>query len=386
MRLLHIISSMNPATGGVCSAVQMIIKGLSDLGVLNEVVCMDDPGADFLLQNKFKIYAVGNGRSSWNYTRKLYTWLKKNIKNYDIIIVHGLWQYHSFAAHKAWKQTKANQPKLFIMPHGMLDPYFQKAPGRKWKAIRNWMFWKFIEGKIINNSTGLLFTCESEKVLAQDTFSPYKPKQEQVVGLGIEHPPVFEHKMKAAFEKIIGSPLQPFLLFIGRIDRKKGIDLLIKAYIKLRHAGNKLPQLVIAGPGIETEYGKHIVDLAKQDNHIIFTGMLSGDAKWGAFYGAGAFILTSHQENFGIAVVEALACEKPVLISDRINIWREILTDGAGFVENDSMEGAERLLLKWLGIDTETKNAITRNANECFLRNFTVEKASEKLYRALSAG
>ena len=75
--------------------------------------------------------------------------------------------------------------------------------------------------------------------------------------------------------------------------------------------------------------------------------MLTGHAKWGAFYGAEAFILPSHQENFGIAVVEALACGKPVLISKQVNIWHEIIEGGGGLVEEDTTAGTLRLLESW---------------------------------------
>jgi glycosyltransferase involved in cell wall biosynthesis len=269
------------------------------------------------------------------------------------------------------------------MPHGMLDPYFQYARGRRIKAIRNWLFWKFIEHKVVNNANSLLFTCESEKILARNTFSPYHPNKEEVVGLGIESPPAFNREMKVAFEKKLGVPLQGFLLFIGRIDKKKGLDLLIKAYIKLGLNGIKLPQLVVAGPGIETEYAKDILALTGTNKDIFFPGMLSGDAKWGAFYGAEAFILPSHQENFGIAVVEALACEKPVLISNKINICQDISNCEAGFVEGDSIEGTEKLLLKWLNLDIETKTIIAKNAHSCFTQNFTVEFVAKKMYEVL---
>lgn len=383
MRVLHIISSMNPENGGVCKAVRTMILGLSRLGVINEVVSMDNTDAGFISHDTFKTYAIGKGMSSWSYTSKLIPWLKENIKNYDAVIIHGLWQYHSYATHKVWRHSKTNKPKLFVMPHGMLDPYFQHAPGRRWKAIRNWLFWKFIEHRSVNEATALLFTCETEKILARGTFSPYIPKQEYVVGLGVDAPPVFNHGMKAAFETKTGGPVQSYLLFIGRIDKKKGIDLLIDAYVKLSIAGMKLPQLVIAGPGIGTEYGKEMFMSASGNKNILFPGMLSGDAKWGAFYGAEAFILTSHQENFGYAVVEALACEKPVLISNKINIWEEISDYRTGFIDDDSIEGAERLLLKWLNLDMEARKLMGKKAHTCFFENFTIEIAANRVYEIL---
>ena len=91
---------------------------------------------------------------------------------------------------------------------------------------------------------------------------------------------------------------------------------------------------MIAGPGLDTAFGREMRQLAESlcpqpstltpQPAVFFPDMLTGDAKWGALYGCEAFVLPSHQENFGIAVVEALACGKPVLISNQVNIWREI--------------------------------------------------------------
>ena len=120
------------------------------------------------------------------------------------------------------------------MPHGMLDPYFQKSPERKFKAIRNLFFWYFIENKFINNSKGLLFTCEEEKLLAKTTFPNYYPKNEFIVGLGVETPPPFTMSMEKEFKKNIKDwNNKPFILFLSRIHPKKGVDILIKAYLKL---------------------------------------------------------------------------------------------------------------------------------------------------------
>jgi glycosyltransferase involved in cell wall biosynthesis len=112
-------------------------------------------------------------------------------------------------------------------------------------------------------------------------------------------------------------------------------------------------------------------------------GMLEGDAKWGAFYGCEAFVLPSHQENFGISVVEALACEKPVLISNKVNIWREIAEDGAGLVEADSVDGTARLLHRFLV--GEIKGGVAGRFSDCFRRHFEIQKASKKLLEALKS-
>ena len=188
-------------------------------------------------------------------------------------------------------------PKLYLMPHGMLDPYFQRAKSRRLKAIRNWIFWKLIEGKVINGADGVLFTCKDELLLARETFDPYHPKAEINVGYGIQLPPLFEQDFRKSFlEKCPELENKPYWLFLSRIHPKKGTDLLLKSYLKLKMKYIDIPALVIAGPGLDTPYGKELQHLAK-DSLIYFPGMLEGSTKWGAFYGCEAFILPSHQEN-----------------------------------------------------------------------------------------
>ena len=117
---------------------------------------------------------------------------------------------------------------------------------------------------------------------------------------------------------------------------------------------------------------------------ILFPGMLTGDAKWGALSAAEAFVLPSHQENFGIAVAEALACGTPVLISNKINIWREIEGDGAGLVENDDVAGTVNLLKAWVAMPNESRAAMRENARKCFTNRFEIERATDSLLKVIA--
>jgi glycosyltransferase involved in cell wall biosynthesis len=111
--------------------------------------------------------------------------------------------------------------------------------------------------------------------------------------------------------------------------------------------------------------------------------MLTGTRKWGALSAAEAFVLPSHQENFGIAVVEALACGTPVLISNKINIWREIEADNAGYVENDDLAGTTALLRRWAETNPPVRMAMKASAKDCFGRRFEIERATDSLLKVL---
>jgi glycosyltransferase involved in cell wall biosynthesis len=111
--------------------------------------------------------------------------------------------------------------------------------------------------------------------------------------------------------------------------------------------------------------------------------MLQGPLKWGAFYASEVFALPSHQENFGVAVAEALACGVPALISDKVNIWREIAADGAGFVAADTVDGTEQNLRRWLALDAGGRAQMSSRARALFKARFTVEAMARDLMNVL---
>ncbi len=360
MKLLHVIGSMNPRTGGPCQTIRNFAPWFMEQGNSVEVVCLDDPHADFLSGEIFPVHALGQGRGSWNYHPALPPWLNEHLPDYDAVILNGLWQFQGYALWKAAKRPASIAYHIF--PHGMLDPWFQKLSVRPGKALRNWIFWKLSEQRVVNQAAGLLFTCEEERRLACKPFRPYSPKKEAVVGLGLPEPPAYAARMKTAFaEKCPGMGANKYFLFLGRIHQKKGVDFLIKAYSNIcrqpKASRNvQVPNLVIAGPALETPYGQQMQKLAAEicpKNSVFWPGMLNGDAKWGALYHCEASVLPSHQENFGISVVETFACGRPVLISDQVNIWREIKQAGAALVQENSAEGTTRLFLDWLGLSTD---------------------------------
>jgi glycosyltransferase involved in cell wall biosynthesis len=398
--------------GGVCQAVRTIIAGLTDLGVHNEVVSLDPSDAPFLQNDPFAVHALGLGKGPWGYNPQLVPWLVEHLPRFDAVVVHGLWLFYGHAVRRAQRQLQARRtpgqalPKVFVMPHGMLDPYFQRAAGRRLKAIRNTLYWKLIEQQLLNNADALLFTCEEERRLAAEPFRPFRPRRTVVVGLGVEEPPqpqaAMQQALRAACPELQD---EPYILFLSRIHEKKGVDLLLNAYeaasqrvpaLAAVGAGvaeeepalvAKLPRLLVVGPGLDTPYGQRMQALVAGSpvlrEAVLFPGMLTGDAKWGAFHGCEAFILPSHQENFGIAVVEALACGKPVLISDQVNIWREIEAAGGGVVRPDTAAGTHELLAHWQQLSAAAKNDFQQQARQTFESEFAVRPAAVRFLQAI---
>jgi len=144
-------------------------------------------------------------------------------------------------------------------------------------------------------------------------------------------------------------------------------------------------QLVMAGPD-ETGWGTDLKAQAERlgiAGRITWTGMLRGDAKWGAFYGAQAFVLPSHQENFGIAVADAMACGTIPLISDKVNIAPDVASDEAGLMESDDLEGTVRLLERFQALSSDQLASMRKKALDCYQKRYALNNAAQEVYKAL---
>jgi glycosyltransferase involved in cell wall biosynthesis len=264
----------------------------------------------------------------------------------------------------------------------MLDPWFKRT--YPLKHLKKWLYWPWAEYRVLRDAAAVLFTSEEERRLARESFWLYRCN-ERVVAYGTATPPTPENAREKFFNAFPQLRGERFLLFLGRLHEKKGCDLLLEAFVQSRDSFATPLHLVMAGPSFDEEYLRRLRQIAAAaDSSIIFPGMLSGDLKWGALSAAEAFILPSHQENFGIAVAEALGCGTPVLISNKINIWREIEADGAGYVENDDLPGAMNLLQRWLATPETARAAMRENARKCFANHFEIERATDALLEVIS--
>lgn len=380
MKLLHVLSSVDPNGGGPTEGVRQRGIRLQQLGHSVEVVTLDDPGRAFLAEYPLTVHALGPSRGSYGYNAKLVPWLKANARGYDAVIVNGMWQYHSFGA---WRALQKMGVPYYVFTHGMLDPWFKRT--YPFKHLKKWLYWPWADYRVLRDARAVLFTSEEERLQARQSFWLYRAK-EQVVAYGTGAPPdnaaqLREHFL-AAHPDLRGRRI---LLFLSRIHEKKGCDLLIQAFASAAPA-EPLLHLIIAGPD-QTGWASQLKNLASGlgvADRISFPGMLRDEMKWGAFYSAEAFVLPSHQENFGIAVAEALGCGLPALISDKVNIWREIQSCGAGLVAPDTLAGSKQLLGGWLSLTEEQREAMGERARELFRRHFTVDAMAASLLEVVT--
>jgi glycosyltransferase involved in cell wall biosynthesis len=371
MKILRVIDTLDPRTGGPISGVRALSPVLSALGHETVIVTLDAPGTVADTIAGARVVALGPARGSYRFAPALRAWLDRELPNFDAVFVHGLWQYPGRAVRAA---ALAHGIPYFVYPHGMLDPWFRSAYPAK--HFKKWIYWQLIERRVLANAAAVLFTCEEERRLARTSFSPYHCV-ERVVNYGTAGaPPEIAPQRQAWSERCPEVADRAYYLFLGRIHPKKGVDLLLHAYRTLAKKNPNVPALVIAGPGGDVAFMAQLKALCTDlppGAKVVWPGLLEGNSKWGALRAAEAFVLPSHQENFGLAVVEALSVGTPVLLSHQINIWREIVDDGAGLAREDTVQGTTELLRSWQAASPEQRREFRERAAACYDRRFTIE-------------
>lgn len=379
LRILHAIGSVNPASGGPIEGVKQISKINETYGHTPEVLSLDDPASPWLDKLGFKVHAMGPAYTNYGYCPRLVEWLRANRHNYDVVIINGIWGYNALGV---WYALRKTDTPYYVYTHGMLDPWFKyRYP---LKHLKKWLFWPWAVFPVLRDARGVMFTCEEERRLARESFWLYDCN-EIVVSYGTPGVPDTRHDYAAGFlAKRPELQAHRRFVFLGRVHPKKGPDIIIKTLERLQAKGywkRDHMRLIMAGPA-DGAYAAELQALAAEldvADSIVWTGMLLGDEKWGALQCAEAFLLPSHQENFGIAVAESLSVGVPVLISKSVNIWADIAADGAGTAGEDTVESFERQMIDWLALTPAQVAKMRRAARRTFRRRYTSRHAAVSL-------
>lgn len=384
MHTLHIIDSFSPNAGGPPEAVRQLVKACVEDGIGIEVVCLDTSGEPFLTGIPCPVHALGQSYlGRYRFSPRLWRWLRENAGRFDGIVMHGIWTFPGVALRFAAR--RAGRP-YGIFVHGQLDPWFyRKYP---LKHLKKMLYWP-VQYPVLRDALAVLFTAQSERDLAKTNFRPTAWNSE-VVGLGItdpekctKNPAGQTETFYLRFPELRG---RRYLLFLARIHAKKGCDLLLEAFGRIA-ASIPDVDLVMAGPDQEGMQAnlQRMAEQAGVAERVHWPGSIDGNLKWGALRGCDAFVLSSHSENFGIAVVEALAVSRPVLISNKVNIWPEIERDKAGLVDDDTLEGTVRLLRRWFDLLPTEQKVMAVRARRSFLARYTMNQTALAIERVFSS-
>lgn len=323
-KVLHLIPYMHPSAGGPPVVVDQWCAELRRRGVEAEVLTTDayaTPGDDAWQAEyaaRYPLTVVKHiGPRGFGYSPQFRSVLADRLKHVDLVHVHNVWGYANRLAARLC--PKFNVP-FVVSTHGMLDPH---SMGRK--AWKKRLYGRLFEFPALRQASGLIFTHAEEERLARETCGPLPTGY--VVPLGTSEPPAESRSELASrfLHQFPATARGPRVVFLSRLHEKKGLDLLLPAFQRVleKHSSS---QLVLVGPG-EADYVQQLRSRASSlriSENTHFIGSLHGPQKWAALAAADVYVLPSYQENFAIALVEALRVGTPVVCSQRVNIWSDL--------------------------------------------------------------
>lgn len=332
MKILHVIANLAPRYGGPSKACWEMARAVAQLGheVSIYTTNQDGPGELEVPLDRpvwrdgveIRYFPIQPPRF-WGTSLPLALALRQKIPASDLVHIHSLYLFHNLVAGHWCRQYAI--PYL-VRPHGTLDPFIHRR--HRWrKRLMEHLF----EHRNIRQAAALHFTTAAEQELAAP-FTFGTPGVVVPLGIDLEEfaglpaPGSFRRRHPEIGDKLI-------ILFFGRVNFKKGLDILAQAFGAVARRRQDV-HLVIAGPDNEG-WGARVrtwLDEQAMGARTTFTGMLLGPDKLAVLRDASLFVLPSYSENFGLAVIEAMAAGLPVIISDQVNIWREVHAGGAGRV------------------------------------------------------
>ena len=379
MRILHLIASIDPKSGGPIEYAQVMAAEHAKANHTSIFVTLDPPDASFLADFSFEVHGSAPAQGFFSKARKFGAKVAEQCVHCDVAVIHGLWNPATIGGHMALSQTRL---PWVIFTHGMLDPYFRKSkPAKHWVKQAFWTLW---QGRVLSNSKAVLFTCEEERRLAKAAFLGHQMYPERVVAFCASDMAETTPDPTAFAKQVPNLGERDYLLYLSRIHPKKAVDQLIEAFAANADIDPEL-DLVIAGPD-QIGWTRQLQSLADKlgiGNRVHWPGMVTGAAKAAAYKGARAFVLPSHQENFGLVVAEALSVGTPVLISDKVNIWREVEYAGAGLIEPDTLGGTTSLLTRFLQASPEDIQKLRSSSRPAYDTRFSVSQAAKDLISVL---
>jgi glycosyltransferase involved in cell wall biosynthesis len=329
-KVLHVIPSIAAVHGGPSIMLEQMARGLTQTGIEIHIATTDDDGAVRLdvprgvpvIRDSITYWYFSRQTSFYKFSHPLSKWLANHIADYQVVHIHALFSHAALAA--AYWAHRRRVPYV-VRPLGTLNRWGMENR-RPW--LKRLSF-RLIERRILENAAFVHYTSEQErqeaallKISARSEVIPNPVPQ-----LEGEYP---VGRFRAAHPELGNREI---ILFLSRFDKKKGLDLLLPAFAQVRR---QFPSaaLVLAGSG-NNDFVNSLHSQARTlgiADDVFWPGFLKGEEKRAAFADAGVFVLPSWSENFGIAVVEAMAAGCPVVVSDQVGIHGDIMAANAGLV------------------------------------------------------
>ena len=367
MRILHVVSTLSPRYGGPAQVCRELTKRLVARGHEVEIYTtnLDWPpsrgtlpvpvGAGFSEQG-VKVHYFACEFWPFEFSLGLARALRREIGTFDLVHIHGIYRFPQIVA--GYFAARAGVP-YWVRPHGSLDPFiYNKPERRRWKRL----FERYFAFPLLNHATRIHYTSELE---SQNTIQHNFRGKPLVLPNGIESDHFRALPERGRLRRQFGLEGKFVILHFGRIDQKKGLNLLVEATGRVAAHRDDI-MLVLAGPEDEA-YGRQVRAWAAEHgiaDRTLFTGMLVGEDKLQILADADVFVLASYAENFAVAAVEAMAAGLPVVVSQEVGIWPSVREANAGIVIPCEGEALADALMR-LASDRELRIRLGRNGQAC---------------------
>ncbi len=373
MKILHVIPSLNDQLDGPANAIGKMCVNLKAKGLDITIYTTNLHMINYNQLSGLDLSVFKTCKNN-NYCFSLGLWhaINKNIEHYDLIHIHALWVFTTTIT--AYIARKKNIPYI-VSPHGMLDYY--SVYHDKWKSLKKVLYFSVLDKFNLDNASVIHVTTSDElkRMRHMNIKAPH-----MIQSIGIQKTEFLSLPSKGYFRNkysfLNGIKV---ILFLGRIHYKKGLEILLDAY-KIVLSKTDKAYLVIAGP--DNEGYKNILEkkisALNLDGKVLFTGLVGGKDKIEILADADVFCLPSFQENFGIAVAEAMAAGLPVVISDQVNIHAEISQANAGIVTRCDADEVAGAILKILN-DDSLRAEMGQNARKLVFDKFTWDKIADDM-------
>lgn len=379
MRIVHVVNSMDPATGGP-PAVAARLAAAQAAAVVPQgsvaIVSHESPGRQAQIDDSLKgipsiqrvvlRHVPAELKFGVFVPRRTRELLRAQISNADVVHLHGVWDPLVWQA--SVEARRIGVP-YFITPHGMLDPFCLRQSWLK-KKLALLLAYR----SMLMNARCLHLLNEDESNLIEP-LRLRTPRRVIPNGVFLEEieplPPAGSFYSKHPELKN-----QPFFIFLSRLHHKKGLDYLAEAFGKVASVHPEV-RLVVAGPdgGAQADFEQRVSRTGMRDRvHLV--GSIYGREKFAALVDAVCFCLPSRQEGFSMAVTESIACGTPVVISENCH-FPEIAAAGAGEVvalDSDAVAAAlDRILSA-----PERRREMSRAGQELVRSRYTWPKIAEQ--------
>jgi glycosyltransferase involved in cell wall biosynthesis len=330
LRVLHVIPAVAARYGGPSRAIFEMCRALQENGAELLLATTDADGPGHLEVEKERvidyqgvpaIFFSRQWSQRFGYSGGLAGWLNQAVKDFDVVHIHAVFSHPCIAAARSCQKHAV---PYIVRPLGSLDPWSMRQNALVKKAM-----WQLAVRRMLYSAAAVHYTADEERQLAESSLGLHNGV---VIPLGIATPQGGPELFRRSHPQL---GKWPYILTLSRLHPKKNIELLLEVFLSLAQRRKAFDwRLVIAGDG-EAAYVDSLKRLVSQkdgEQRVLFAGWLDGAERASALHSAALLALPSHQENFGLAAAEALACGVPVVVSEHVNLAPDIEEYGAGWV------------------------------------------------------